>query len=267
MATKTTYRLVFQFILSLAVVWLSADTLLAQKERDIRIIEFGADGEKVSKKSYDNLILKTNPISFLFGTQTLEAERELSDMFSMQGGLGVTFRSAKIGYLDLVEAELGELSGRNSFCGSTQWANDICDKYTDYTHRKQIIGYRLALSGRLFFDNNGYEGLYISPSLLYTRNRYRIPEAIESNLSTVMRQEGAWKPERESLTDFTIRLGYSVLHDRLMHEAYIGAGIRNFKALREDLGRDATNVVRNGVREFGDTIVHLEIGVRLGIQL
>ena len=76
-----------------------------------------------------------------------------------------------------------------------------------------------------------------------------------------------YQSEFEAYTDFTIRYGYTILYDRLTAEGFAGVGLRSRRAERQDLGRDATGTVRNGVRELNDNGLRLELGLRIGFQL
>ncbi len=259
-------------LLTSLLVSFNLSPVLGQKEkekRDVQIIDFGADDERDGGKRRVNhgLILKTNPISFLFGHQTLEAEKELTDLISVQGGVGLTFAVQALGDVDLESLYGLGWEGIRTYCQSEQWVQDFCDDYDDYTYREQKTGIKFTFSPRLFFNNEGFEGSYISPAITYSRLRYQVLMADETFSQNPQYTGQDFQPEFEAYTDFTIRYGYSILFDKLTAEAFAGIGLRKRKAERQDLGRDITGAVRNGIRQIEDSNLRLEVGLRIGFQL
>lgn len=240
-----------------------------KEKRDVQIIDFGADDETGEGKKRVNygLIIKTNPISFLFGHQTLEVEKEITDLISVQGGVGLTFAMQALGELDLASLYGLGWEGSRSYCQSEQWVQDFCDDYDDYTYREQKTGVKFAFSTRLFFNNEGFEGSYISPAVTWSRLRYQALMADETFSQNPQYTGQDYQPEFEAYTDFTVRYGYSILYEKLTAEAFAGIGLRKRKAERQDLGRDAAGTIRNGMRQIEESNLRFEVGLRIGFQL
>lgn len=259
-------------LLSSLLIAFNLSPVLGQKEkekRDVQIIDFGADDETGERKNRVNygLIIKTNPISFLFGHQTLEVEKEITDLISVQGGVGLTFAAQALGELNLESLYGLGWEGNRNYCQSEQWVQDFCDNYDDYTYRDQKTGIKFTFSPRLFFNNEGYEGSYISPVITYSRLRYQVLMADETFSQNPQYTGQDYQPEFEAFTDFTIRYGYSILFDKLTAEAFAGIGLRKRKAERQDLGRDAAGTIRNGMRQIEESNLRFEVGLRIGFQL
>ncbi len=242
--------------------------LSAQKEKqgkDIQIIEFGEEDQTATRKpqNHNGLIVKTNPISFVFGAQWVEAEKEINDYLSLQAGIGARFKSL-VGYS--YTSLFDELNGSDDACNSTVWSDDICDEYTDYTYRESKVGPLLYFSPRLFFESGGFDGGYIAPVLRYSKAKYKVQQVDETATSEV-RLPNVWQKENERDIDLVIHFGYQRLHPKLTSEIFFGIGARFNKSTRQDLGRNDLGFYQNGVRNFQRTILRIESGIRLGFQL
>jgi hypothetical protein len=245
-------------------------TLLAQRgEKDIQIIDFGADDRPEGRIAYSGLILKTSPVSFLFGHQTFEAEKELNDFISLQAGVGVTFKSLFAAALfdEDTQLELEGLTNRFYFGESEQWVQDITDYYYEFSHRRAKPGYRATVSVRLFFESDGYEGSYLSPALTFSRYNYEVQTVQPTLGDEVVRLENEWAKEYENITDLSVRYGYTTLYPRLALDYFIGLGVRMIKGVREDLGRDVLGRTGSKVRNVDELKLLFEAGIRVGFQL
>ena len=256
----------FRTVLLLIAGCLSTYHALAQKkkpEKDVEIINFG-DSESTSKNNrvYHGLILKTSPVSFIFGRQPIELEKEIQDFMSLQAGVGVTFEPLWTGYEDLVNEINDEVDG---YYESDQWAYDEPDVYSDYSIRKGKPGFLVSLSPRLFFESDGYEGMYIAPVLRYSVQKYEVQKVL-AGLPYIERIDDV-QQEHVKNFDLLVHYGGQNLYPKLTFEWFIGAGIRFRNNLRQDVGYDGFQLSANGERAFRDKKFRLEAGIRVGFQL
>jgi hypothetical protein len=254
---KITFPMKSCFFSALLATMLFTVPLIAQKDKDIQVIDFGDDSQEDNKQSkYKGLILKTNPISFVFGAQWLEAEKELTDYMSIQAGVGVRFKSmVGVNYNSLLE----ELNGTENSCDSPNWEYDICDDYSDYSIRK-------ATAGPWFYDSDGFDGAYIAPVFRFSQARYKVQQ-VDENSNNETRLPDVWQNENERDIDLVIHYGYQNLHPKLTTEYFIGLGVRFNKSTRQDIGTTAFGNYQNGEKTFSQKLLRLETGIRLGFQL
>lgn len=256
----------FRTIILLLVTCLLTYNAQAQKKKpnkDVEVINFG-DSESTSKenKVYHGLILKTSPVSFIFGRQPIELEKELKDYMSLQAGVGVTFEPLWAGYEDLVNEINDEVDG---YYESDQWAIDEPDVYSDYSIRKGKPGFLVSLSPRLFFESDGFEGMYIAPVLRYSAQNYEV-QKVQEGLPYIQRIDDVQKEHVKNF-DLLVHYGGQNLYPKLTFEWFIGGGIRFRNNLRQDVGYDGFQASGNGEREFKDKKFRLEAGIRVGFQL
>ncbi len=248
--------------------------LISQVEKDktqVQIIDFGGDDASESKPSI-GLIIKTDPLAFLTGKQMILAEKELSTLVSVEGGLGLTFRNFLLGSLN----DGSDPYGNSSFygiesgtCESQTWNNssfDACDAFWTNEFRTFKIGPRISASLRLFFDNDGFEGLYIAPSFTFSRYNAEVQKVREGIEQAVRNPNDTFK-EFENHTDFSVRFGQQILGDKLCYEYYAGIGLRQRIGERLDIGQDENGFFGNAIHEINETNIILEFGLRVGLQL
>jgi hypothetical protein len=235
----------------------------AQKDKtktDVHVIDFGDVGEKEKEAapSYNGFILKTNPISFIFGQQWINLEKELSDFFSIQAGVGVTFGSLTgFTYDDLV-SEIED----DGNCPDAM----PCDDFTDKSYRTPKVGLYLSLAPRFFYESEGYEGAYISPVFRLSTTRYQVQKILEG-ASDEIRLEDSFQAETVRNMDIIIQYGYQYLHPRLTTEWFVGLGARLQKSKRQDIYYSDFGQYFNGNVTFKNTLLRVELGARVGFQL
>lgn len=256
----------FRNVLLLLIMCFFTYNVAAQKKKpnkDVEVINFG-DSESSSKndKVYHGLILKTSPVSFIFGRQPIELEKEVKDYMSLQAGLGVTFEPLWAGYDNLVNEINEEVDG---YYESEQWAYDEPDIYSDYTIRTGKPGLMASISPRLFFDSDGSEGMYIAPVLRYSVQKFEVQQVLE-DVPFIERVDET-QDEHIKNFDLLVHYGGQNLYPKLTFEWFIGAGIRFRNNLRQDVGYNEFQLAQNGEREFKDKKFRLEAGIRVGFQL
>jgi len=211
---------------------------------------------------YHGLILKTSPTAFIFGRQPVEIEKEVQDYMSLQAGLGVTFEPLWAGYNELVNEINDEVDG---YYESEQWAIDEPDIYSDYSIRKGKTGFLASISPRLFFESDGFEGMYIAPVLRYSVQNFDV-QKVREGLPYIDRSDEVQKEYVKNF-DLLVHYGSQSLYPKLSFEWFLGAGIRFRNNLRQDVGYDSSLVSANGERTFKDKKFRLEVGIRVGFQL
>ena len=225
------------------------------------------DDEKVDEETTSdpskNIIIKTSPISFIFGSQIVEVEKEINDWFSVQVGAGVTFKDRSKD-IELFSELIDEEDTNNYGPYSEVWESDELDYYYNDT-RKSSLGFAFTLSPRLFYESDGYEGGYFAPTFTYKRFAFKAEDVVLGN-NYVERTGVYTDSESVSYTDFTIRYGYNNLFDKLMTESFIGLGIRSTKNHRQDLGYESGGYLGKSYQDFSSSELRLELGIRIGFQ-
>ncbi|MCC6279543.1 MAG: hypothetical protein IT262_03020 [Saprospiraceae bacterium] len=258
-----------RFAILLLLACFFANNLSAQRDkkkpnRDVEIIDFGdTDNNSQKETVYHGLILKTSPVSFIFGRQPIELEKEMNDFLSLQAGAGVTFEPLWSAYDEL----LNEIN--DEFNGSTEselWASDEPDNYADYSIRTGKIGLQFSVSPRLFFDSDGYEGMYIAPVFRYSTQKFEV-QKVREGVPYLERNPDDLQQESIKNMDLMVHYGGQTLYPKLTLEWFIGAGIRFSDNRRQDVGYDFLFLAGNGERSFKDKKFRLETGIRVGFQL
>lgn len=257
----------YSFGLMLAVLFLSFSFSASGQTRkktnsSVEIIDFGENQKKQVEKSRHPMIIKTSPVSPIFGKAIFEVEREVTDYLSLQVGFGVTFKP-------LINLNLSNLiidEGSFNDCESELWEFDYCDDYDDLDIRRSVPSYLISFSPRFFFESDGFEGSYIAPLVRYSKNKYEVQSILE-NFGDIIRNPTFDVNESVTSLDFLVHFGNQVLYPKLSLEYFVGVGAGNISATRQDIGIDGTGRNRNGLTESKSTKLLLEGGIRLGFQL
>lgn len=256
----------YKLLTFLLVCFLFNGSISAQKS-DVEIIDFGDDNDTKSDYVASNYIIKTSPVSFVFGSQMIEVERYMTDFLSVQAGIGLTF---DVLYKDILDeditSEIG-LSQYSDYCESEFWGeqNDICDDFVSTFNRRIKPSILLTASARLFFNDDAMDGSYFAFKLRYARENVAIMD-IAPNSSSVQRLSDQWFDESYRSFDIIAQYGYQVLYDRLTTEYFVGLGARFTKESRQDLGY-LGGIVTNNLLEVSTTLPRIEAGIRIGFQL
>lgn len=237
-----------------------------KKQEDSTVINFGDEDEKAKSINYLGAIVKISPTSFIVGHFPIEVEKEINNWLSVQGGVGLTFKSVGESQYSALLAEFQSTDSGNSQIDDNKWASDIQDYYYDYTIRNTQVGYRANASARIYFDSDGYEGKYVAPSITLMNNRYQVQKVKEGATSETRLPDDLQQESVRNL-DFSIRYGYQVLYPRLAVDYFCGLGVRVKNGTRQDIGYDETSLVRNGEKQVRGSQLLVEFGLRLGFQL
>lgn len=209
-------------------------------------------------------IIKTSPISFIFGNQIIEVEKEINDWFSLQLGAGVTFKDRSKD-IDFLAEIIDEESDGEYGPFSDVWESDELDFYYDGT-RQSKLGYAFTFSPRLFYGSDGCEGGYIAPTLTYKKFAFKAEDVVLGN-NYVERTGVFTDSESVGYLDFTVRYGQTNFFEKLTTESFVGLGIRSISNHRQDLGYTTGGYLAKGFQDFKSSELRLELGVRIGFQL
>lgn len=225
------------------------------------------DGDDVNYegiKSERSTILKTHPIGFYFGWQSIELEQQINDYLSFQAGGGITFKNNfKYSELNLSSEEPPYIY----YSDSKNWTFDIPDEYEDDTdHRRITTGYIFSFSSRFYPANDGIDNWFLAPTITVRRNNYEV-QGIENNNKNVVYQEAFTEHEALNLTDLTIRIGDQYKNGRFMFEYFIGGGRRFVSSHRIDLGYNSKGFVDQKYVDFSSSEWRFEAGIRIGLKL
>ncbi len=239
-----------------------------QAQEDLEIITFDNDSNSSNRNASNTwAVIKTNPVSFIFGQQFVELEYLITDYLSVEGGVGLTFRPT------LQEFEATYIEVLNDIispeCTSTNYEQgfDFCDAnlYNDFSIRKTGLGPWLSLGAKFYIFNDAMDGPYISLNLKYHRNNYQVLK-VEEDIN-FMRTVDDYVGENQSNFDYTVRYGTQVLFGPLTTEYFVGVGIRNITQNRLDVGFDiGKDTWTNSFQTTTNSIFHFETGVRLGLE-
>lgn len=238
-----------------------------KKENNVEIITFGNDENDNENIRYKDIIIKTSPTAFIFGKLPFEIEKEITDYFSVQGGLGLTFSS--ITNSDLWRDELFDLDDNDEYCNSTQWGNnDYCDNPFDFDYRDGKTGIILSASGRLFWGQDGFDGGYIAPVVRYSNRRTNVQMIDETQGSSEVRLQDSFDSEIDKNVDLVVHYGAQYLNETITWEYFVGLGLRKQTRVIQDLGYDPSGNLRNGeLQEIKRNTILYEIGLRVGFRL
>lgn len=259
-------------IILIFLFFFSTGNLSAQNNDELEVITFDDDGPS-SSNQYNNLqtqlIIKSSPLSFLFGRQFIEVEYPLTNYFTVEGGVGFTFQPVISGYQNIY-AELYYETITDFDCDSPNYdeGNNYCDQsdYSNYDIRNTNLGPWLSGAIKFYFYNDAPDEYYLSLNLKYHRDNYRVLQ-VEENINFI-RSSDNYAKEYVNNLDYTVRAGYQTLFSPLTADLFVGIGIRNINQSRLDVGFDlGKDTWTNSFQQLSSTNILLESGVRIGFEL
>lgn len=250
------------------LLFLSCSTLVfgqKKKSTDVEIIVFDDDDSSSKKKKKEKdylsvILIKTNPISNIFGKQYIEIEKPLKDFITLEAGLGITFKRVTSDYFSIYSELL------NDNCQSTIWSKgeDYCDDYRDFTIRNTKLGFIGSISPKFYFYSSAPEDGYISFVLKYSTRNYEV-QKIEENSFSLERIKNEFESENSKSFDFSVRYGYQTIYSRMLTDFFIGIGIKNTTETRQDIGL-SVNGFQAPVQSFKKQELLLEAGIKVGLH-
>lgn len=239
----------------------------AQNEKNdekVRIIKFGDSvvEDENEKEVFNKMAIKFSPTSFIIGNFPLEFERELTELFSVQVGIGLTFKPGTRYWGDF----LHELHFPQ-FCNNDEVEGpNYCDHPYEYTFRTGKLGYFMSLSGKIFFRQKGFKGRYVAPFFRYSTRNATIQKVEEGQPYDEVRLDEVEK-EFARNTDFLVRYGIQNYNEKMIWDFFFGLGLRSQNRTRQDLTYDSNQNLVNGTRNLNKLKLRGDLGVRIGLRL
>lgn len=183
------------------------------------VIFLGKDRTKTNM-IYNSSAIKLGILDMVSGLFGLHYEHELSSIFSLQAGGGLTSRNYTQGLLSSDEAT--DESNNNVNGGS-----DILDSYYNYDTRAAKIGYFISFEPKFFPNEDGFDGTFVSFLFSYRRYNYKAKN-IENTFSDPINEF-----ENQIIT--AIGIGHQFTNTKTIIEYDFSFGIRNINGERRDL--------------------------------
>lgn len=223
-----------------------------------KVIFFGKQHEQV-KKEFNSSNVKFGLFEIASGLYGLHYEHELSDIFGVQGGLGLTGRPFVQGLFDAAGGG-GEGSNNNPGLGYT----DIPDKHYDYTNRTANIGYFITLMPKLYFSEEGFDGTFFAFTFQFRRYN-STAQNVESNSNGVVFNTTNPISEHENQTIFGLTYGYEWTGDKTILEYSLTAGIRNINGQKRDLWSTGYGCIAL-LNNYTDSQFYFDMSLKIGLK-
>ena len=242
-------------------------TVSAQKTTsDVEVITFGSR-DKTTKTALQSRdwVVKTNPMSFITGNQMIFVERRLSDYFTIEGGVGVTFKSV----INLDDEFLEDALEIYPEAQLDNWGTGEYNYSESSIPNFKItptLGRKLSISPRLYFEEESPEGWFMAIAFTHIRRNYNVPKVTEtkyiSNTYPTISTDNF--QQNRTLNNLSLRLGGQFLFDKISLEFIMGAGVGYRTDSRLDVGIDKNRIWRNKTQEYKMTLPIFELGMRVG---
>ena len=202
-------------------------------KKETTVIFFGSEAAASKADSkYDANAVKLGIFEMIQGLYGFSYERELSDLFSIQAGLGLTGRNWTYGVLgsDWFGSAAAEQSSPTFTNG-----NDERDEDYDYKSRKAVPGFYIALQPKFYYaDEDGMDGTYLGLNFQYRRYNYDAYGTLTNDYAEF--KSGNDIREFEKQTILALSWGYQNMNEKTVIDYHIAAGIRSISGERRDVG-------------------------------
>jgi len=190
-----------------------------------RVITFDSEQEKNSNNNSEKNIIKISLFEIISGDFPLYYERVLSDKFSLEGSVGITFGDY-IGGLFLDDFSSIDNSSNSNY------------------------GFSFSASLR-FYPIEILEEFYIAPEFKYRKYNWEREYSDMSGISNLYAENRTYAMPR-------INLGYSFFYDnQLIFDYYVGIGMNNITENRYDY--ETNNISESKLRR-----PRVHIGLKIG---
>ncbi len=239
--------------------------------KDVIFIEVGEPETKVAsdKKKYKHtgLILKTSPISYIFGNQYLQVEKEIGNELSILGSIGANFEPLhNFESYTIVGVSNDHVRNFGVFYESENFnsSNDITDEYNTRIYRKQKPSTYFDLGLRYYFSDYIFEGMFLYPIISYSTYSFEAQQAFRDNYGSIVYNSDQTQSENRKHLNFIFRLGYQQVYHRVSFDFYVGAGASRFWGKGQDLGNVSPTEIGNLTRNYTGKGVVYQIGFTFG---
>jgi hypothetical protein len=232
---------------------------------NIRFESSTLTGSTKKKNSRMNIV-DMNPLAFISGFTTVEYERQLLSFLGLRGEVGLTFQSV-LRYNESTSYALA--FGKETLSGDAVDNNDYADDYNDFSIRNQLVGTRFSISPRLYFENDGLEGFFFSPTFRFISDKLEVQRAVldYSGYNSIVRLKNSYQNESISNFDIMATFGHQAQYERLTLSWTLGLGVRMVNQTRQDLRMETVNQVEylvNGERSASAAIPKFDFNIKVG---
>lgn len=260
MKTQIYKLILITFLMSTSFSYAQNDSL----RNSTTVVLFGNGPDSIdfrNNKKYNASAVKFGVIEVTQGLYGLWYERELSSIFSIQVGAGVTGRNYTYGLITLDETE--ELQSSPNFDTEA----DIEDDDYVYMDRKSKTGYFFTVMPKFWYSlEDGMEDGYFAINFQHRNYKYLAYGSYQSNLDRFT--SGPFDVEEfESQNIIALTWGSQVLKNKVCIDFCSSIGGRFFKGERRDSGyNNADNIIIGKLpRKTSGTKIFFEVGLKLGL--
>jgi hypothetical protein len=260
-----------KLILSVSIFTFLTTSLLAQETVYFKKDSGKSSSSKKKEKSSSELnIIKIAPLSFIGGNLPIFYERSITPTFAIQVGVGITMKN----YINdaLKEAGNGGNSGSSYPSQTIVWQDGTINTYSDDSYdksidnkRKSTTGYFFAIEPKIYFENEGLEGGFIS----FTFNTGKYNNTVGTiktgtTTSSIPTLNGGTFAGYDKITNLLVNYGSQTLYDHISLEYSVGIGLKKISALNYAYSTDNTGKYVEGVGTTDATTLGYNIAFRVG---
>jgi hypothetical protein len=224
------------------------------------VILLGTD-RTTEQTTYNSSAIKLGIFDIIAGMYGLNYEKELSSIFSIQAGAGLTGRNYTQGLLTSDESN-------DESSNQIEGGSDILDSYYNYENRSAKMGYFVTLQPKFYMGEDGFDGSFFSFMLSYRRYNYEAKN-VDNTVSDIQYVIANPISEYENQLITALSYGHQNTNDKTVVEWDFQVGVRGIKGERRDLwsvtdnsGNAYTYAYKNKVSKTG-----LYVGLSLKIGL
>lgn len=232
-------------------------------KRETSVIFFGG-GTNGIKKTYDGQAIKIGVFDVASGLYGVHYEKEMSDVFGIQVGAGLTGRNFMQGLL--------EQDSPSNDNGSTYFVSpniDESDLLYNFDSRSGKMGYFLALHPKFYYEEDGFDGPYFGFVFQYRQYNF---EAWGVNTAA---HDIEYVPlikisEYENQTIFALSWGHQRTNSKTALDTHLAIGVRNISGMRRDTGYlyDPLTLNATGYAVLSEEVksqFYIELSFKLGM--
>jgi hypothetical protein len=232
-------------------------------------IYFKSDKNKTSKSkkkgSSELNIIKIAPFSFIGGNFPVFYEKSLTTTFAIQLGLGFTSKNYLLDALNEVSENSSNIYGSQTIL----WKDGTIDNYNDESFnssvfkRKAKLGYFFSVEPKIYFEDEGLEGSFISFNLNSAKYNNTVP-MVKNGVSGSPVLSGSNYSGYSKITNFLVNWGSQTLYDHISLEYSLGVGLKKIKSNNYAFGTDNSGKYIDGVGSTNGTTLGYNIAFRVG---
>ena len=224
------------------------------------VIIFGDNPAGAS--TYGAYAVKFGLFDMLSGVYGLFYEKEMSDIFAVQAGAGLTGRNFMQGLA---------IDGEDAY--------DDGNQHYVYKHRDAKMGYFVSVQPKFYYAEYGYDGPYLGLNFAYRHHSFeaqRVDWAKTTQSygynSDLVYSTGKGFEEYENQTILNLIWGYQWVDTKTVVDTNFGVGFRNTAGKRRSVTSGYSDINGNYVAgtDFLESVksqkLYVEWGLKVGIQ-